>query len=160
VTEVKGFERIRLQNSFANYFELEGRVMNAGFGILLISLSCLIAGSAGICAVISGPWSIVAAPLFAIFGWFYFFPICLLVSAMWWLYRGRFTMMPWRLAFFFLGPALGGGLMILQGALSGTKDVILRDGMTLGGILAGAVSNLMVASFKRQVCPLPNLSSG
>jgi len=124
----------------------------AALKILLISFCGLIAGAAGICAVISGPASILFAPLFAVFGWFYLVPIYLLIALMWGLYRLRLAAMPWRLLFILFGPALGGGLMALQGAFQFTsaRDLPMHDGMVLGGILAGGVSTLMITLIKSQ----------
>ena len=90
----------------------------AAFKILLISFCGLIAGAAGICAVISGPGSILFAPLFGVFGSFYLVPIYLLVALMWGLYRLRLAVMPWRLLFILFGPVLGGGRMMLQKKVS------------------------------------------
>lgn len=133
----------------------------AALKMLFISFCCLVVGAAGICAVISGPESILFAPLFAIFGWFYIFPIYLLVALMWGLYRFRFTAMPLRLLFVLFGGALGGGAMALQGALqfANAKDLPMHDGMLLGGILAGLTSNLMITLMKThnaEPCAAPN----
>ncbi|HWQ90227.1 MAG TPA: hypothetical protein VN673_01055 [Clostridia bacterium] len=114
--------------------------------ILLISVCCLIAGAAGICVVTSGPESILFAPLFAIFGWFYLVPIYMLVALMWLVYRRRAARLPWPLLFVVGGAAVGGGLIALLGL--GATDLAMHDGMVLGGILAGGVSNLMIALLK------------
>jgi hypothetical protein len=118
----------------------------AALMILLISVCCLIAGAAGICVVISGPESILFAPLFAVFGWFYLFPIYMLVALMWVVYRRRVTRMPWPLLFVAGGAAVGCGLMAIVGL--GAKDLQMHDGIVLGGIFAGGVANLMIALLK------------
>jgi hypothetical protein len=126
--------------------------------ILLISGCCLITGAAGICVVISGPESIFFAPLFAVFGWFYLFPIYLLVALMWLLYVRRIARMPWSILFVVGGAALGGGLMVLISASS--KNLQMHDGMVLGGVLAGGVSNLMVALLKHPWAELGTSPNG
>jgi len=119
--------------------------------ILSISGCCLIAGAAGICLVTTSPTSLLFAPLFAVFGWFYLFPICALVALMWGVYRVRFTALPWCLLFILLGAVLGGGLMALDAAIqfNAARDLPLHDGLVLGGILAGGTSNLMITLMKR-----------
>jgi hypothetical protein len=122
----------------------------AALKILFISFCCLIVGSAGVCATISGPDSILFAPLFAVFGWFYLVPIYLLVALMWGLYRFRLRVLPWRVLFIISGSVLGGILMGLQSVIQGTnaKDLPMHEGLLLGGILAGGVASLMVTLIK------------
>ena len=126
--------------------------------ILFISVCTLIAGAAGVCAVLSGLESIVMAPVFAVFGWYYIFPIFVLVAFMWLLCVGRFARMPWSVLFVIFGAALGGGLMALAGRSA--KDLQMHDGMVLGGILAGAISNLMITVLRDRAEPVTAPNGG
>jgi hypothetical protein len=118
----------------------------AALKILFISVCCLMIGSAGVCAIISGPESILFAPLFAVFGWFYLVPIYLLAAVMWGLYRLGMRAIQWCVLFILSGAVLGGVLMALQG--TNAKDLPMREGMLLGGILAGGICNLMITLMK------------
>jgi hypothetical protein len=123
----------------------------AALTILLISVCGLIAGAAGFCVVLSGPVSIPFAPVFAVFGWYYLFPIYALVALMWLLYGRRLRRMPWPVLFVLSGAAVGGALMALRGM--GARDLPMHDGMILGGVLGGGASNLMITVLKHR---LPN----
>jgi hypothetical protein len=118
----------------------------AALKILFISVCCLIAGAAGVSIVISGPASLPFSLLFAVFGWFYLFPLYVLVALMWLCCAGRIARMPWSMLFVLGGAALGGALMALLG--EGARDMQTHDGLVLGGILAGGLSNLMVVLLK------------
>jgi hypothetical protein len=125
--------------------------------ILFISVCALIAGAAGVCAVLSGLQSIVMAPVFAVFGWYYIFPIFVLVAVMW-LCVGRFARMPWSVLFVVFGAALGGGLMAFVGRSA--NDLQMHDGMVLGGLLAGAISNLMIIVLRDRAEPVTAPNGG
>ena len=114
--------------------------------ILFISLCSLVVGAAGVCAAASAPAPLGFVLLLGVVGWFYFFPICLLVALMWLLYLRRFAARLWRLLFVLVGAAGGGGLMALQDAI--LTDWGMSNGMVLGGVLAGGCANLLITVFK------------
>ena len=98
------------------------------------------------------------APVFAVFGWFYMFPIFELVAVMWLLCAGCFARMPWSALFVIFGAALGGGLMALVGRSA--RDLQMHDGMVLGGVLAGAISNLMIIVLRDRAEPVTAPNGG
>lgn len=114
--------------------------------ILFISLCCLVCGAAGICLTHGGPASILGAPVLALFGWYFLCPIYLLVALMWLFYLPRLTAMPWRILFVLGGAMVGGGVIAIWG--SNAKDSLMYEGMVLGGILAGGLSNLLITLLK------------
>ncbi|MBE7504419.1 MAG: hypothetical protein HS113_29835 [Verrucomicrobiales bacterium] len=120
--------------------------------ILFISCCCLLLGAAGLAAVMEGPSGVLAAPLVALFGWFFIVPIFLLVSLMWLIY-GRWMLTTSRSVIFVLGGALiGAGVMFLV-ARSGMRgpEPDWLDGYLLGGSVAGGVACLMIAVLKRHI---------
>jgi hypothetical protein len=116
--------------------------------LLFISVCCLIVGAAGVSLVISGPASILFAPLFAVFGWFYLLPIYALVSVLWLLHWHRNVLVVWRMLFVFIGAVVGGGLVALLGMLASHPDPNMYDGLILGGILAGGTGNFLITVLK------------
>jgi len=114
--------------------------------LLLISVGCLLVGSAGTCAVISGIETIPFAPLFAVFGWFYLFPIFGLVAAMWAIYTKRFQTPLFRVLYISSGLIVGGGLVALLGLHSQGDQMFY--GLLLGGILAGGFATYMITILK------------
>ncbi|MGC3957591.1 MAG: hypothetical protein QM813_06410 [Verrucomicrobiota bacterium] len=115
--------------------------------LLLISVGCLLLGLAATCGVISGIESIPFAPLFAVFGWFYIFPIFGLVAVMWAIYTRRFQPPLFRALYILSGLILGGGAMAVLG-LHNQGDQMFY-GLLLGGILAGGFATSMITLLKR-----------
>ena len=115
--------------------------------LLLISVGCLLLGSAAACGVISGIESIPFAPLFAVFGWFYIFPIFALVATMWAIYSIRFQTPVFRALYILSGLIIGGGVVAFLGLHSQGDQMFY--GLLLGGILAGGFATSMITILKR-----------
>jgi hypothetical protein len=115
--------------------------------LILISLGCLVVGSAATCGVISGVPSIPFAPLFALFGWLYIFPIFALVAALWMLYTRRVQPPIFRLLYILSGLIIGGGIVALLGLHSQGDEMFY--GLVLGGTLAGGFATSMITILKK-----------
>jgi peptidoglycan/LPS O-acetylase OafA/YrhL len=90
---------------------------------------------------------VLLSPLFAVFGWFYIFPIFVLVAVMWGSYGGRLRAVPWRIAFVLSGIVIGGGIVALLGIHS-RGDQQMHDGLVFGGSLAGGFATLCITFLK------------
>ena len=122
----------------------------AAFKIMLISVCCLLVGAGCLAGVMSGPAYVLAAPIVALFGWFFIVPIFILVSVMWALYSPRMVAVPWRIIFITSGCLTGCGVMFLV-ALSGMRgpEPGWLYGYLIGGSLAGAVSCYLITVLKK-----------
>jgi hypothetical protein len=115
-----------------------------GFTIPL-SLLALVLGATVFGIIMLGPTGVFAGPILAIFGWFYFFPILLLVLVASFViehpaFRGRGAY-----AFVAIGGFVGGLLM----ALLGVKEIGQVARWTLaygvGGAASGAITAGLIA---------------
>jgi hypothetical protein len=116
--------------------------------IIVISFVGLLVGAAILLGIVSGPLAVLAAPLRAVFGWFYIFPILLGVSSLWALYQPKRNrpFEPWGLV------ALGGvGASVLTMVLGvrGPEPVWLVA-YAVGGFVAGSVCAVMVVVLKKK----------
>ncbi len=118
--------------------------------ILLISGCCLLVGTAGLAGFMGGPEDVLAAPLLAVFGWFFIVPIFVVMSLMWALYTQRLSTVPLRILFVTSGCLIGAGFMYLV-ALSGMRgpEPSWLYGYLLGGGLGGGVSCFLITVLKR-----------
>ena len=116
--------------------------------LLFISACCLLTGSACLGAFMSGPAFIFAAPIVALFGWFYIVPIFVFVTIVWALYGSHWASCPHRVVLMLCCAAVGSGFMLIFGA-RGPEPGWLR-GYGVGGFIAGALGAYLVTVMKRE----------
>ncbi len=116
--------------------------------IMFISACCLLVGAACLGAFMSGPWFIFAAPIVALFGWFYLLPIGIFVAVVWALYGSYWASWRARAILMLCCAVVGAGFMLVFGA-RGPEPGWLR-GYFVGGFLGGALGGYLVTVLKRE----------
>jgi hypothetical protein len=119
-----------------------------GLKILLISITCMLAGAFSLCLVVGGVDAAPCALLFVAFGWCFLIPVYLLVGFNWLLFLRRFARMPWDLSFVVFGAIFGAGVLALVAPEASSRPIYL--GTILAGAVAGAVANSLIVMMKNQ----------
>jgi hypothetical protein len=113
--------------------------------ILLISVCCYAAGSAGLVAVQRGLRDVWMAPLFVVYLWWYLLPIALLVWLMWVLHRHVPASPAWRGSFVAAGAVVGccviEALAVVVSPPPNADEVLAG---LVGAAIAGAAANTLI----------------
>jgi hypothetical protein len=96
----------------------------------------------------SGPSFIFAAPIVALFGWFYLLPIGVFVAVVWALYGSHWAARRHRVVLMLCCAVVGAGFMLVCG-VRGPEPGWLR-GYLVGGFLGGALGGYLVTILKRE----------
>lgn len=110
--------------------------------ITAISLAALLIGAACLGASLFGPLHVLAAPLLALFGWFYLPPIAVAVTVVWGVYDAFFLTCRHRVCLLLAAGVIGSAGMALLG-VRGPEPGWLR-GYGTGGFLGGLLSAYLV----------------
>jgi hypothetical protein len=116
--------------------------------IVAISVIGFLVGAAVLFGVVSGPLAVLAAPVLAVFGWFYLLPVVVCVTVLWAMNRPR-TTWSYHSWLFVAAGALGGGLLMLAIGVRGPEPIWLIGYLT-GGCVGGGVCAAMVVALKNR----------
>jgi hypothetical protein len=117
--------------------------------IMFIAACCLLVGAVCLTIFMGDSLSvIVAAPILALFGWFYFPPICVFVAVVWVLYRSHWSSTRHRVILSFCCGAIGAGFMLVFGVRG--PEFGWLPSYLVGGFLGGALGGYLVTVLKRE----------
>lgn len=117
--------------------------------VALISICSFVLGATVLSTALAGFPGLFAGPLFALFGWFLFVPVFLLVGLLWNYYRVGRPFCARKVSFILLGACLGlaVGTVINFAGLRGPERGWLL-GYALGGLLSGMLACWLIAKLK------------
>jgi hypothetical protein len=118
--------------------------MSAGLKILLIALVSFFLGCAAFVGVVSGPLAILASPLFAVFGWFYFPMVLLAAAVLWAIYSPTIASIHYSIIFIAISSIFGAVLMALIGSCEQGATSTWTGAYIAAGAAVGFVSSLLV----------------
>ena len=117
--------------------------------VALISMCGFLAGATVLSTSLSGVWGVLAGPVIAIFGWFFYPPIILLTAALWHYYPTGRWFCAKKVDFAFFGGAIGltlGNLIYFVGFHGPEKEWLV--GYSLGGLVSGVLVTWLITQFK------------
>ena len=116
--------------------------------ILFITVCCLLAGAVVFCIVMSGPVSVWAAPIVALFGLVYAVPVFVVIAVLWALYGQPWNSLRARIILCLCTACVGGCFMLVFGVRDqGAHPWFYAD--LLGGCTGGAMGAYLVTKLKR-----------
>jgi len=117
--------------------------------IMFISVCCLLVGAACLGAFMSGPAFILAAPIVALFGWFYILPIAIFVMVVWSLYGSHWGSWRHRIILMLCCAVVGSVFMLIFGVRAPEPGWL--PGYGVGGFLGGALGAYLVTVMKQEM---------